>query len=85
MSASGKFNYNRFFAIGLFRLLELTGAKEPAALERLVKACGVRPENVNKDLMTYKVSGRGNTDAAGSVCGAKTACYGSCMLRWYHP
>lgn len=54
LSAAGKFNYNRFFAIGLFRLLELTGAKEPAALEKLVKAMGVRPDLVNKDLMTYK-------------------------------
>ena len=48
LAAEGKFGYNRFFAIGLFRLLELTGAKEPAALERLVKAVGVRAESVNK-------------------------------------
>jgi len=54
LAEGGKFGYNRFFAIGLFRLLELTGAKEPAALERLVKAVGVRAESVNKDLMTYK-------------------------------
>jgi hypothetical protein len=50
----GKLAYNRFLAIGLFRLLELTGAKEPAALERLVKAVGARPEAVNKDLLLYK-------------------------------
>jgi hypothetical protein len=48
LAEGGKFGYNRFFAIGLFRLLELTGAKEPAALERLVKAVGVRAESVNK-------------------------------------
>lgn len=53
-SASNAFNYNKFFAIGLFRLLELTGAKEPSALERLVKAVGVKPEAVNRDLMLYK-------------------------------
>jgi len=53
-SAAGTFAYNKFFAIGLFRLLELTGAKEPAALERLVKAVGVKPEAVNRDLMLYK-------------------------------
>lgn len=53
-SADAKFNYNRFFAIGLFRLLELTGAKEPAALEALVKAVGVNVEAVNRDLKTYK-------------------------------
>lgn len=27
---------------------QLTGAKDPSALERLVKATGVRPENVNR-------------------------------------
>jgi hypothetical protein len=36
------------------RLLELTGAKEPAALERLVKSVGAKPESVNKDLLLYK-------------------------------
>lgn len=51
---AGKLAYNRFFAIGLFRLLEITGAKEPSALEGLVKAVGVKPESVNKDLMLYK-------------------------------
>lgn len=53
-SAEGKLGYNKFFAIGLFRLLELTGAKEPAALERLVKSVGAKPEAVNKDLLLYK-------------------------------
>lgn len=27
---------------------QLTGAKDPAALERLVKATGAKPENVNR-------------------------------------
>lgn len=53
-SGANNFQYNKFFAIGLFRLLELTGAKEPAALERLVKSVGVKPEAVNRDLMLYK-------------------------------
>lgn len=53
-TAANKFSYNKFFAIGLFRLLELTGAKEPSALEKLVKAVGVRPDQVNRDLMLYK-------------------------------
>lgn len=53
-AAAGNFAYNKFFAIGLFRLLELTGAKEPAALEKLVKSVNVKPESVNKDLMLYK-------------------------------
>lgn len=52
--SKGGLAYNKFFAIGLFRLLEITGAKEPSALEELVKAVGVRPEAVNKDLMLYK-------------------------------
>lgn len=49
-----KFLYSKFFAIGLFRLLELTGAKEPQALGNLVKAMNVRQDAVNRDLMTYK-------------------------------
>lgn len=53
-TASGEFAYNKFTAIGLFRLLELTGAKEPAALERLVKAVGVSQDAVNRDLVLYK-------------------------------
>lgn len=54
-NAAGAFSYNKFVAIGLFRLLELTGAKEPAALERLVKSVGIKPEPVNRDLLLYKV------------------------------
>jgi photosystem II biogenesis protein Psp29 len=53
-SKEGKFLYSKFFAIGLFRLLELTGAKEPQALSELVKAMHIRQEGVNRDLMTYK-------------------------------
>lgn len=33
---SGKFFYTRLFAIGLFRLLEITEARDPKALESLV-------------------------------------------------
>lgn len=51
---AGKFCYSKFFAIGLFRLLELTGAKDPKALGALVTAVGVRQDAVNRDLMTYK-------------------------------
>lgn len=58
-SAAGTLAYNKFFAIGLFRLLELTGAKEPAALERLVKSLNVKPEAVNRDLLMYKVRSLG--------------------------
>jgi photosystem II biogenesis protein Psp29 len=53
-TSAGKLLYSKFLAIGLFRLLELTGAKEPAALDKLVKAVGVKPESVSKDLLLYK-------------------------------
>lgn len=52
--AAGKFHYNKFFAIGLFRLLELTGVKEPQALGSLVEALGVKQDAVNRDLKLYK-------------------------------
>lgn len=37
--ASGDCTYTRFLAIGLFRLLELTDARDPKALEGLVTVC----------------------------------------------
>jgi hypothetical protein len=46
--------YSRFVAIGLFRLLELAGAMEPAALGKLCEAAGVPLSKVNTDLQTYK-------------------------------
>ncbi|KAK9813879.1 hypothetical protein WJX73_003218 [Symbiochloris irregularis] len=49
-----KFLYSRFFAVGLFRLLELSKAKDPQALQGLVKAMHVPQESVNRDLTTYK-------------------------------
>lgn len=39
----------------LRRLLELSGAKDPKALETLVKSLNVRLAAVNRDLLTYKV------------------------------
>lgn len=36
VEGKGNFSYSRFFAIGLFRLLELANATEPAALEKVV-------------------------------------------------
>lgn len=46
--------YSKFLAIGLFRLLELSGAKDPKALEGLVTSLNVRVVAVNRDLLTYK-------------------------------
>lgn len=54
LSSTSKLSYNKFFAIGLFRLLEITGAKEPSALEALVQGMGVRKDLVSKDLNLYK-------------------------------
>lgn len=46
--------YSKFLAIGLFRLLELAGATEPAALAQLAEAAGVPLQRVNADLTLYK-------------------------------
>lgn len=34
-ASSGSFSYSRFFAVGLFRLLELANASEPTILEKV--------------------------------------------------
>lgn len=33
--SKGSFSYSRFFAVGLFRLLELANATEPSVLEKV--------------------------------------------------
>lgn len=53
-TASSSFLYTKFFAVGLFRLLELAGAKDPKTLGGLVTSLGVPQERVNADLLTYK-------------------------------
>ena len=52
--SSGKFLYTKFFAVGIFRMLELAGLKEPKDLQAVVAALGVPLERVNADLVTYK-------------------------------
>ncbi|GAB4813007.1 hypothetical protein N2152v2_000053 [Parachlorella kessleri] len=52
--AGKSFLYTKFFAVGLFRLLELSGAKDPKSLSALVSSLGVPSERVNADLLTYK-------------------------------
>jgi hypothetical protein len=42
---SNDFFYTRFFGIGLFRLLEITKARDPKALEGLVSVCSDRSDN----------------------------------------
>ena len=51
---SGNFLYTKFFAVGLFRALEVAGVKDPKALGSLVEALGIPLERVNADLVTYK-------------------------------
>lgn len=52
--SSDNFLYTKFFAVGLFRMLELAGAKDPKALGGLVQGVGIPLERVNADLVTYK-------------------------------
>lgn len=48
------FSYSRFFAIGLFRLLELSNATEPTILEKLCAALNVNKQSVDRDLDVYR-------------------------------
>ncbi|OIV99225.1 hypothetical protein TanjilG_06530 [Lupinus angustifolius] len=50
----GEFSYSRFFAIGLFRLLELANAMEPAILEKLCAALNINKRSVDRDLDVYR-------------------------------
>ncbi|XP_068644438.1 protein THYLAKOID FORMATION1, chloroplastic-like [Aristolochia californica] len=50
----GSFSYSRFFAIGLFRLLELANAPEPTILEKLCAALNVSKRSVDRDLDVYR-------------------------------
>ncbi|ESW21896.1 hypothetical protein PHAVU_005G108600 [Phaseolus vulgaris] len=54
--AAGKdeFSYSRFFAIGLFRLLELANATEPTILEKLCAALNINKRSVDRDLDVYR-------------------------------
>ncbi|KAK9284696.1 hypothetical protein L1049_023872 [Liquidambar formosana] len=50
----GSFSYSRFFAIGLFRLLELANATEPTILEKLCAALNINKRSVDRDLDVYR-------------------------------
>lgn len=63
-AAAGALVYSRFVAIGLFRLLELAGAMEPAALAKLVEASGARAASS---------FGRADTPRAGAPAAKVTA------------
>ena len=47
-------HYNRFQAVGLFRLLEAAGASDPQALGALAASGGLPLPAVSRDLQTYK-------------------------------
>merc|ERR1712157_242441 len=51
---SGKKAYNKFIAIGIFRILELGSSMDPASLEKLSTALGAPLDKVTSDLATYK-------------------------------
>ncbi|CAI9784438.1 unnamed protein product [Fraxinus pennsylvanica] len=52
--SKGNFSYSRFFAVGLFRLLELANATEPTVLEKLCAALNVNKKSVDRDLDVYR-------------------------------
>ncbi|KAK6919497.1 Protein Thf1, partial [Dillenia turbinata] len=51
---TGSFSYSRFFAIGLFHLLELANATEPTILEKLCTALNIDKRSVDRDLDVYR-------------------------------
>lgn len=48
------FSYSRFFAVGLFRLLELSNTTEPTVLEKLCAALSIDKRSVDRDLDVYR-------------------------------
>ncbi|KAL0354197.1 UNVERIFIED_CONTAM: protein THYLAKOID FORMATION1, chloroplastic [Sesamum angustifolium] len=52
--SKGRFSYSRFFAVGLFRLLELSNATEPTILDKLCLALNVNKKSVDRDLDVYR-------------------------------
>ncbi|XP_050380489.1 protein THYLAKOID FORMATION1, chloroplastic [Argentina anserina] len=53
-AGQGSFSYSRFFAVGLFRLLELANATEPTVLEKLCAALNIEKRSVDRDLDVYR-------------------------------
>ncbi|KAK4286198.1 hypothetical protein QN277_002789 [Acacia crassicarpa] len=51
---NGAFSYSRFFAVGLFRLLELVNATEPTILEKLCVALNINKRSVDSNLEVYR-------------------------------
>ncbi|XP_014510970.1 protein THYLAKOID FORMATION1, chloroplastic [Vigna radiata var. radiata] len=53
-AGKGEFSYNRFFAVGLFRLLELANATDPTILDKLCAALNINKRSVDRDLDVYR-------------------------------
>ncbi|XP_050205543.1 protein THYLAKOID FORMATION1, chloroplastic [Mercurialis annua] len=53
-AGNGSFSYSRFFAVGLFRLLELSNSTDPTVLEKLCAALNVNKRSVDRDLDVYR-------------------------------
>ncbi|GLT29782.1 hypothetical protein SLA2020_046270 [Shorea laevis] len=52
--SKGSFSYCRFFAVGLFRILELANATEPTVLEKLCATLNIDKKSVDRDLDVYR-------------------------------
>ncbi|KAM7270343.1 hypothetical protein ACFE04_029557 [Oxalis oulophora] len=52
--SKGNFSYSRFFAVGMFRVLELANATEPTVLEKLCAALNISKRSVDRDLDVYR-------------------------------
>ncbi|AEC07092.1 Protein THYLAKOID FORMATION 1 [Arabidopsis thaliana] len=48
------FSYSRFFAVGLFRLLELASATDPTVLDKLCASLNINKKSVDRDLDVYR-------------------------------
>ncbi|KAJ7516288.1 hypothetical protein O6H91_22G051300 [Diphasiastrum complanatum] len=54
VGGQGNFHYNRFYAIGLFCLVELAKASDPLVLEQLSKSFNISKRSVDRDLDVYR-------------------------------
>lgn len=53
-AAAGNFQYSKFFAIGVFRILELAKAATPETLAAVVTTLNISKTAVDRDLDTYR-------------------------------
>eukprot|EP00898_Chlorokybus_atmophyticus_P002287 jgi/Chlat1/3059/Chrsp21S00240 len=53
-ASQGKFHYSKLFAIGMFRLLELSNSVNPETLGQLTSALNVNKMSIDRDLDNYR-------------------------------